>query len=147
MTLGLHNITSGKLGKQKDRLGRGDSSVSGNYSGRGQKGQKSRSGASGLSRIGMKKRLIAQTPKWRGFKSNTPKEQPVNLKQINQFFKEGEEVTPVTLAERGLINKKKGEVKILGDGKLSVKKLSFSGVKASKSAREQIEKMEGKITS
>ncbi|MFW5888194.1 MAG: 50S ribosomal protein L15 [Patescibacteria group bacterium] len=145
MTLGMHNIfSSGKTIDKKKRLGRGDSSGSGNYSGRGQKGQKSRSGASGLKRVGMKQ-LISQTPKLRGFKSQKEKNQPVNPEAINNNFKEKGEVTPKTLAEAGLVNIKKGPVKILGDGELTVKNLTFSGVKVSKAAREEIEKKGGKI--
>jgi large subunit ribosomal protein L15 len=145
MTLGLHNISSsGKTAQRKKRLGRGDGSGSGNYSGRGQKGQKSRSGASGLKRIGMRQ-LISQTPKLRGFKSQKEKNQPVNLKAINDNFQEKSEITPKALADFGLVNIKKGPVKILGDGELTVKNLTFSGVKVSKAAREEIEKKNGKI--
>lgn len=145
MTLGMHNISpAAKTISKKKRLGRGDSSGSGNYSGKGQKGQKCRAGASGLKRVGMKQ-LISQTPKLRGFRSHKEKNQPVNLKAISDNFQEKEEVTPQTLAKAGLVNLKKGPVKILGDGELAVKNLTFSGVKVSKAAREEIEKKSGKI--
>mgnify|MGYP000471041705 CR=1 FL=1 len=143
MALEMHNISSSTRNKKKTKLGRGDASGFGNYSGRGQKGQKSRSGASGLKWIGMKKRLIAQTPKLRGFKSIYLKNQPVNLKQINESFQQEKEVTPEKLLEFDIISKNGGVAKILGDGELTIKGLTFSGVKVSKSAREQIEKMGG----
>lgn len=146
MALEMHNISSShRITGRRSRRGRGDASGYGNYSGRGQKGQKSRSGASGLKWIGMKDRLIAQTAKLRGFQSGKPKNQPVNLKEINDHFGEGEEITPNRLIEVGLINKKKGPAKILGEGELTVKKLSLSGIKVSKTAKEQIEKMEGEV--
>jgi large subunit ribosomal protein L15 len=145
MTLGLHNISSsGKTAQKKKRLGRGDGSGSGNYSGRGQKGQKSRSGTSGLKRLGMRQ-LISQTPKLRGFKSQKEKNQPVNLKAINNNFQKKSEITPQTLAGAGLVNLKKGPVKILADGELTLEGLIFSGVKISKTAQEEIEKKGGKI--
>lgn len=93
----------------------------------------------------MKHRLIAQTPKLRGFKSHLPRPQAVNLERVNNNFREGEEVSRESLAKVGLVDHKKGPVKILGDGELTVKKLIFSGVSISKGAREKIEKAEGVI--
>lgn len=146
MALEMHNLPScHHTTDKRSRRGRGDASGYGNYSGKGQKGQKSRAGASGLKWIGMKDRLIAQTAKLRGFQSHKLKNQPVNLKQINENFKEGDEVNSEKLIEAKLISRKKGPAKILGEGELTVKKLTFSGVKVSKSAREQIEKTGGEV--
>lgn len=144
--LEMHNIPSRhRIIGRRSRRGRGDASGYGNYSGKGQKGQRSRAGASGLKWIGIKDRLIAQTAKLRGFQSHQPKNQPVNLKQINENFKEGDEVNSEKLIEARLISRKKGPAKILGEGELTVKKLTFSGIKVSKSAREQIERMKGEV--
>ncbi len=145
MVLLLHQIkpTRGTKKKRK-RVGRGNSSGHGTYSGRGIKGQKARSGVSNLKRLGMKQ-ILLRTPKKKGFKSNKPKDQVVNLSVLNQYFKDGEAVTPKSLLAKGLIDNIKIGVKILAKGELKVKKLRFSGVKMSESAKKQIEKKEGRV--
>lgn len=145
MPLALHNIKTKEKKKERTRRGRGDSSGYGNYSGRGMKGQKARSGVSGLKRIGMKSRLISQTPKLRGFKSDKPKNKPLNLNEINNNFKEGEIISPEILVEKKLIKKIGIPVKILGDGELQLKKLKVKGIAVSSGARGQIEKMNGSV--
>ena len=87
--LSLHTIKPNKgETKKRKRVGRGNASGHGTYSGRGQKGQRSRSGGkSGLKRKGMKQ-ILLQTPKLRGFKSDKPKNQVINLVDINKNFKE-----------------------------------------------------------
>jgi large subunit ribosomal protein L15 len=144
MTLTLHNLKpkSGSKKKRK-RIGRGNASGHGTYSGRGIKGQKSRSGVSGLKRLGMKQ-VLKRTPKVRGFKSHKPKNQPVNLYDINKNFKSGDSINPKTLLDKGLIDKIKLPTKILGVGKLELKDLKFSDVLISGSAQKQIVKMNGK---
>ncbi len=139
MPLSLHTIKPARgATKRRKRVGRGNASGHGNYSGRGLKGQKARSGVSNLKRLGMRQMLL-QTPKTRGFKSGKPKNQAVNLKAINKNFKEGESVNPKTLLKKGLIAKIKLPVKILGQGKLTVKGLKFEGVKMSEGAKEKLE--------
>lgn len=145
MPLALHNIKAKHKNKERTRRGRGDASGHGNYSGKGIKGQKARSGVSGLKRIGMKNQLILQTPKLRGFKSGKTKNKPLNLDDINSNFKEGEIVSPETLVEKKLIKKKNIPVKILGDGELEIKKLEVKGMAVSSGAREQIEKNGGSV--
>jgi len=137
--LSLHTIkpASGATKKRK-RVGRGNASGHGTYSGRGQKGQRSRSGGrSGLKRMGMKQNLL-QTPKLRGFKSDKPKNQIVNLDDLNKNFKDNSVISPRSLIKAGLIKDAKKPVKILGKGELRIKKLQFKGVKISKSVVEQI---------
>ncbi len=146
MPLSLHTIKPAKGAiKKKKRVGRGNSSGHGTYSGRGLKGQRARSGGkSGLKRKGMKQ-ILLQTPKLRGFKSDKPKNQPVNLVDLNKIFKEGQKISPASLLKAGLIDNLKMPAKILGKGELRVKKLEFSNVKISKSVEEQIKKMDGKV--
>ncbi len=123
--------------KTRKRVGRGDGSGHGTYSTRGQKGQRSRSGVSNLKRLGMKQQLL-QTPKLRGFKSARPKNQIISFKLINANYKDGDKVTPESLAEKKLISSAKLPVKILGkDDKLTVK-VSFAGIKMSAGAKEQL---------
>lgn len=146
MTLGINTIKPAKGSKQKrKRIGRGNGSGIGTYSGKGLKGQKSRSGVSGLKRLGMKQVLL-RTPKLRGFKSLQEKNQVINIESINKNFKDNEEVNPQVLFSKKLIKSAEKEVKILGGGDLKIKGLQFSGVKMSESAKQIILKKEGKIS-
>ncbi|MFA4941090.1 MAG: 50S ribosomal protein L15 [Patescibacteria group bacterium] len=138
MALTLHNIRANKGAKKKrKRVGRGNASGHGTYSTRGQKGQKSRSGVSGLKKLGMRQKLL-QVPKLRGFKSAKPKNQVVNLSDINNNFKDGSVITPKDLLAKGLIGTIKLPVKILGNGELKIKDVKFSEVKVSDSVKKQI---------
>ena len=139
MPLSLDTIKRGKnTTKKRKRIGRGNASGTGTYSGKGLKGQNSRSGVSGLKRLGMKQVLL-RTPKVRGFKSGREKAQIVNLIDINKNFKDGESVNPTSLFAKNLVDKKEKTIKILGTGKLTVKNLKFSNVKMSKSVKIQID--------
>ncbi len=137
--LSLNTIKKAKgMAKTKKRLGRGNASGLGTYSGKGIKGQKARSGVSNLKRLGMKKQLL-QTPKLRGFKSLNPKNQVVSIKAINLHFKEPGIVNPETLMEKKLISTIKKPVKILGKEKLTAK-VTFEEVKMSSSLTKQVTK-------
>jgi len=138
MSLSLHTIGPNKgATKKRKRVGRGNSSGHGTYSGRGQKGQKSRSGVTGLKRLGMKKQLL-QIPKARGFKSKKPKSQVVSLAQINSNFKDGAVISPKSLLAKKLIGTIELPIKILGGGELRIKDIKFKGVKISESVKEQL---------
>ena len=118
----------------------------GTYSGRGQKGQKSRAGRNIKSQ--MREQLL-KIPKRRGFKfgPRAPKLWIIKIGVIDKAFKEGEKVTPQTLLERGLIAKIKGRVpycKILNGGKIS-KKLIFEHLAFSEKVRKEIVKTGGTI--
>lgn len=140
--LGNHNLPSTQ-GKKKKRLGRGNAS-SGNYSGRGMKGQRARSGGKGgLKLRGLKQSMMA-VPKIRGFRSPHPKAQEVNLKDLQTTFEDGATVTVQELELRGLIRSAKKPVKILGQGELK-KKLTVHAHAASKTAQEAITKVGGTV--
>ncbi|MEK7166996.1 MAG: 50S ribosomal protein L15 [Patescibacteria group bacterium] len=143
--LNLHTLKPAKGSRKKGkRVGRGGKR--GSYSGRGMKGQKARSGGKkGLQLKGLKK-MIQSIPKKRGFKSIHPKADIVNIKQLDIKFKNDDKITPEILFKKGLINKIKNKVKILGDGELT-KKLIVEKCAVSKSAKEKIEKAGGKILS
>ncbi|MCG2695559.1 50S ribosomal protein L15 [Candidatus Parcubacteria bacterium] len=140
MSLSLHTIKPAKgATKKRKRIGRGNASGTGTYSGRGLKGQKSRSGGkSGLKRLGMKM-MLRTIPKKRGFKSDKPKNQVVNLADLNKHFKDSDEINPKNLLKAGLIGKIDLPVKILGTGELKLKNLKFSGVKMSDSVKMKLE--------
>lgn len=132
-----------KSQKKKRRVGRGGKK--GTYSGRGMKGQKSRSGAS-INPIfeGGRSTLIEHLPKVRGFKSAKPKNQVVDLDQLEKYFEDGGIVNPQSLLEKKLIDNIKVPAKILSDGKIT-KKLTIEKCLVSKGAKNIIEAEGGKI--
>lgn len=135
--LAMHNIKPKKGSKKKaKRIGRGNASGTGTYSGKGLKGQKARSGVSNLKRLGMKKQL-QQTPKVRGFKSIKPKNQVINVELINKNFKDGETVNLENLIAKNLIKNANRPVKILGKEKLKVK-VKLEGLQSSQSVKDQL---------
>ncbi|NCN99912.1 50S ribosomal protein L15 [Candidatus Falkowbacteria bacterium] len=135
--LSLNTIKKSSGTRQKNkRVGRGNASGHGTYSTRGQKGQKSRSGVTGLKRLGMKKQLL-QIPKSRGFRSLQPKNQVVSVSAINSNFKNDETVSPETLLAKKMINSSTLPVKILGKEKLTVT-VKFDKIKMSEGLKSQI---------
>lgn len=137
MALSLSTLTTAsRFNKKRKRVGRGNASGHGTYSTRGLKGQKSRSGVSGLKRLGMKKQLLA-IPKKRGFRSIHEKSQPVTLADLNRNFSDGAVVTRQSLVKAGLVGHAGQTVKILAQGTLTVKNLKIKGITFSAGAREQ----------
>ena len=130
--------------KTRKRVGRGVGSGLGKTSGKGQKGQNSRSG--GGVRIGFEggqTPLFRRLPK-RGFTNINRKEYAiVNLDQLNRF-EEGTVVTAELLLETGVIKKLHSGLKVLGNGQLD-KKLTVKAAKFSKTAEEQIVAQGGSI--
>lgn len=132
--------------KLKKRIGRGNASGTGTYSGRGMKGQNSRK--SGGVRIGFEggqTPLLRRIPKLKGFKNiNKITFSPINLATIEEKYAEDEIVSPESLIKKNILRKKTQPVKILGVGEIT-KKISFSDVAFSATAKEKIEKAGGKI--
>lgn len=147
MAIGLNNLRA-PLGSthKKKRVGRGPGSGLGKTAGRGNKGQKSRSGYS--SKIGFEggqMPLHRRLPK-RGFTNIFKKVWiEVSLGALEKSFSAGEEVTPELLHERGLIKKAKRDVVVLGTGDIS-KALKVSAHRFTKSAKEKIERAGGSAT-
>lgn len=134
----LHELKPAEGSRQeRNRVGRGSSSGNGKTAGRGQKGQKSRSG--GGVRLGFEggqTPLFRRLPK-RGFTNVNRKEYAVvNLDILNRF-EDGTEVTPLTLVEAGIVKDEKAGIKVLGNGELT-KKLVVKAAKFSKTAEEAI---------
>jgi large subunit ribosomal protein L15 len=129
--------------RNRKRKGRGPGSGSGKTAGRGQKGQKARSGGSIHPRFeGGQMPLIRRIPK-RGFKSlNRVEYQIVNLRDLAKV--EGD-VSPETLKSAGLIRSADGLVKVLGIGEVE-KKVAVSAHKFSANARAKIEAAGGSVT-
>jgi len=130
---------------KRKRVGRGNASGHGTYSGRGSKGQKARSGVGiRLGFEGGQTPLIKRLPRRRGFTNIFRVEYaPVNLKQLERF-EAGTEVTPQLLREVGIIKSLRQPVKVLGDGEITkaliVRAHGFSAV-----AKEKIEAAGGSI--
>ena len=118
-------------------VGRGPGSGHGQTSGRGEKGQKARSGGSSRPWFeGGQLPLHRRIPK-RGFTNIFRKEYAIlNVKDLERF-EAGASVTPATLAEAGLVRTRDIPVKILGVGSLS-KALTVSAHRFSKGAAEKI---------
>ena len=147
MAIGLNNLRPPKGSThKKKRVGRGPGSGLGKTAGRGEKGQKSRSGYSAkIGFEGGQMPLHRRLPK-RGFTNIFKKEWiEVSLSALEQSFDANEEVTPELLHERGLIKKARRDVVVLGTGDIS-KALRISAHRFTKSAREKIEKAGGAVT-
>jgi len=134
--------------KLKDRKIVGRGGKKGTYSGKGIKGQSSRSGRKMVPII---RELIKRYPKLKGYRSFVLEDNStvINLDILDKNTKDGEVINSETLVKKGLVRMVKGkmpEIKILGKGKLT-KKLSFEGFSFSKSAKEAIEKAGGTIKS
>ena len=143
--LTLNNLI--RVNKKKIRVGRGIGSGKGKTSGRGVKGQKSRSGVAIKSFEGGQMPLYRRLPK-RGFnsirKDNIGK---INLGKIQYFIKKNsinnkEKVNLELLKKLNIINKNSAKLKILGSGKIE-NKIIIEANFFSKSAKEKLEKIGG----
>ena len=153
--LNLSNIHPADPRRPRKRVGRGLGSGKGRYSGRGIKGQKSRSGSHKMRPgfEGGQNPIYMRLGKQRGPYSkdampmgpHRTSTAPVNVATLEARFDVGAEVTPESLVERGVLKNTKIDVKILGQGELT-KKLSVTAHAVSASAREKIEAAGGTIT-
>lgn len=126
--------------KTKKRIGRGLSAGQGKTSGRGTKGQKSRSGFNIPKKFeGGQTPLSMRLPKLPGFKSQKPKNEVISLDLISKNFKDGETVNFESLVKKALVSAKSVKVKILNNGKLTVKALLGDGVLTSESVKKIFE--------
>jgi len=147
MALSLNNLRPAKGSThRKKRLGRGPGTGLGKTSGRGEKGQKSRSGYSmKIGFEGGQMPLHRRLPK-RGFTNIFKKKWiEVSLAALEKAFAENDEVTPQVMHHRGIIKKAKHDIVVLGNGEVS-KSLKVSAHRFTKSAREKIEKAGGVVT-
>lgn len=124
----------------RKRVGRGAGSGLGKTSGRGENGQKSRSGAS-ISPVfeGGQSPLFRRLHK-RGFSNARFKTvyATINVGELNELFNDGDVVTPELLKEKGIIKKQLSGIKVLGNGTLN-KKLIIKAHRFTQSALEKIE--------
>jgi large subunit ribosomal protein L15 len=129
--------------RARKRLGRGIGSGQGKTAGRGHKGQGQRNGVS-FSPIfqGGASPLVRRVPK-RGFNNSWAAcVAVINVGDLNEAFKSGDEVSPEKLADVNLVKGRYDELKVLGNGELKIK-LKISAHRFSKSAAEKISKAGG----
>jgi len=132
----LNNTVSVKI--KKMRVGRGIGSGKGKTSGRGVKGQKSRSGVAIKSFEGGQMPLYRRVPKLKHFEIINQKNfSIINLEKLNNF-KDNDIVNLDSLVKKGLIFKPKFPLKILGNGKVNVK-LTVQAHAFTKVAKQKIE--------
>ena len=138
----LHELNALPEAKSRKRVGRGPGSGMGKTSTRGEKGQKSRSGASIAPWFqGGQTPLYRRLPK-RGFTNIHAKNYTeVTLTMLSKV--KNENVTAQSLVDEGIIGKVNDGIVILGTGKLD-KKVNVTAVRFTKSAKEQIEALGGK---
>lgn len=131
---------------KKKRIGRGGKR--GTYSGRGMKGQKSRSGGNVDPLFeGGRTSLIQKMKKKRGFKSPHAKKTVISLAGIDKVFSDGDTISIATLLEKSLVShkKKRDGARIVANGEISKKVTIASEIGVSTKAKEMIEKAGGKI--
>jgi len=151
--LNLTDLKPAQHRKDRKRVGRGPGSGKGRYAGRGIKGQKSRSGSHKMRAgfEGGQMPIYMLIGKLRGstsrdampvgpFRTSTA---PVNVRDLDRF-EAGDEVTPESLVEKGLLKNTKVDVKLLGSGEIS-KKLVVRVHAISAVAREKIEQAGGTV--
>ena len=140
--IGLHNLKPAPGSRRpRKRVGRGENGAG------SRSGSKKRPGfEGGQMPIHMRMRKLRgphmkKSMPFEKFRTHT---QPVNLRDLEQRFDKGAEVTPDSLREKGLATRKRIPVKVLGQGELS-KPLTVHAHAFSKSAREKIEASGGTI--
>ncbi|TML42790.1 MAG: 50S ribosomal protein L15 [Actinobacteria bacterium] len=151
--MNLSNLKPAAARRDRKRVGRGMGSGKGRYSGRGIKGQKARSGSHKMRPgfEGGQMPVYMRLPKQRGstskdampigpFRTSTV---PVNVRDLDRFG-DGDEVTPESLVEKGIIKNTKIDVKLLGMGEVS-KKLTIRVHAISATARQKIEGAGGTV--
>lgn len=142
----IHELKSAPGARRRARrVGRGDGSGFGKTSGRGQKGQGSRSGGTkGPAFEGGQNPFHMRLPK-RGFNNARFRKEfaTINVKDLARF-ESGETVTPESLVDSGIIKRVRDGVKVLGDGDLKVS-LTVKAHGFSQSAVQKIEAAGGKV--
>ena len=132
--------------KDRKRVGRGNSGYGGTTAGRGQKGQKSRSGGGkGPGFEGGQMKLAMRLPKLPGFTNrNRVEYAPVNVERLEALFEDGAVIDNEALVAKNVIKKASTLVKVLGDGDIT-KKFTVRVDKVSKTAQAKIEAAGGTV--
>jgi len=144
----LHELKLKTPRKARKTIGRGGKK--GTYSGRGNKGQKARSGGNVNPLFeGGRSTLVDHMKKKRGFKSLVVKKNVIDSADLERKFPKGGEISKETLVAAGMITKAKAEngIKILGKTELKQKFSIAKGILLSSSVKDAIVKAGGEIAS
>ena len=129
--------------KNRKRIGRGDAAGQGSTAGRGNKGQKSRSGGGPPVWFeGGQLPLIKGLPMKRGFHNRFKTYYSLIKVETLESFDAGDRITPELLLEKGYLRNLNLPVKIVGDGEIS-KPVTVVAAKITQSARAKIEAAKG----
>ena len=141
-----HQVRPVQPRRPRKRVGRGDGSGSGTYSGRGMKGQNSRSGGGVRPAFeGGQLPLVKGLPTLRGFTNIFRREyQVVNLERMGTLPEEVTEVTPQVMEAHGLVKSARRPIKVLGYGEMA-RPLQVQASKFSQAARAKIESAGGTV--
>lgn len=143
--LRINNLKSATGARHKaKKVGRGNASGHGTTACRGGKGQTARSGGSRGLRLRGFKALMQSTPKLGGFRSLKVKPVAITLSILEKKYQSGELVNLDSLREKKIISKNIFSAKIINGGEFT-KKLSFEGIKITKSVAEKIKSLGGEI--
>ena len=140
----IHELSTTK--KTKKRIGRGGKR--GTYSGKGMKGQKSRSGGNVDPLFeGGRTTLIQKMKKNRGFKSPHAKKITISLARLSAIYDDGDTVSIETLTQKKVLRAKtvRYGARIVANGEITKKLTIDEWVGVSKIAKEKIEKSGGKV--
>ncbi|HIP50275.1 MAG TPA: 50S ribosomal protein L15 [Candidatus Pacebacteria bacterium] len=140
----IHEVSTIK--KDKKRIGRGGKR--GTYSGKGMKGQKSRSGGNVNPLFeGGRTTLVQKMKKNRGFKSPHPKKITVSLTKLDVLYSDGDTVSVETLVQKKILRAQtiKNRARIVATGEITKKLTINEDISVTTSAKEKIEKAGGKV--
>ena len=142
---GLHQLKPAAGSKKKrKRVGRGDGSGHGSYSGRGSKGQL-QTGKVPFLFEGGQNRLVKRLPFMRGFNNKFRVEySPVNVANLNAFD-DGAQIGPAELVASRIVRNSDSNIKLLGDGEIE-KSVHITVHACSSSARAKIDAAGGSVT-
>jgi large subunit ribosomal protein L15 len=151
----LSSLKPAQARRDRKRVGRGMGSGKGRYSGRGIKGQKARAGSNKMRAgfEGGQMPIHMRVGKQRGATSkdampigpHRTHTIPVNIRDLERVFADGDTVSIEALVEKGLVKSTKWDVKVLGSGELT-KSLSVTAHRFSASARDKITAAGGTAT-
>ncbi len=147
MAITLHSVASAKGARtHSKRLGRGAGSGRGKTSGKGTKGQRSRTGGKKSLKLKGMKQMLLSFPKNRGFKSRFTKDSAVRVARLS-VLPEGSRVNLEVLRAANLISRSAKSAKILAGGELKKKLMVAADVFVTAGAKTEIERLGGSVAS
>ena len=141
----LHTLKPAKGAREKSfRIGRGNASGRGTTSGKGTKGQRARSGGRNKLKLKGIRAMMLSFPKNRGFKSQHIKPETVSIGRLAAAFTTPANIDLKAMKKAELISRGAQGARIVCGGEITIA-LKLTGILASLKAKEQIEKVGGKL--